>query len=214
VNKSLLTQVAWNIVTNKNHFLSSMFKAKYYHDSFFDCQTNGPRSVFWSSVLQVKKDLCANSTYQLHAGNTSIWSTPWCPLWDTIHDHMHLPVTTLPLSATVSQLWVSNSRSWNINLIASIFDNQAVQAITNINPVNSDQQDILRWIPSKNGQCSTKNYLQAPQFPVRHPTSRSRLKKYTATSEPDTAEGLKKKRINTANQNLFLEAYPPGTCNC
>lgn len=34
---------------------------------------------------------------------------------------------------------------------------QAVQAITNINPVNSDQQDILRWIPSKNGQCSTKN---------------------------------------------------------
>ena len=87
----------------------------------------------------------------------SIWSTPWCSLWDSIHDHMHLPVTTLPLPATVSELWVPNSRSWNVNLIASIFDNQAVQEITNINPVNSDQQDILRWIPSKNGQCSTKN---------------------------------------------------------
>jgi hypothetical protein len=26
--------------------------------------------------LQVKKDLCAGSVYQLHAGNCSIWSSP------------------------------------------------------------------------------------------------------------------------------------------
>ena len=52
INKSLLTQAAWNIVTNKNHFLSSVIKAKYYHDaSFFTAKTNGPRSVLWSSVL-------------------------------------------------------------------------------------------------------------------------------------------------------------------
>jgi len=91
VNKSLLTQAAWNIATNKNHFLSSVIKAKYYHDaSFWTAKTNGPQSVFWSSVLQVKKELSANSTYQLHAGNTSIWSAPWCPLWESIHDHIHL----------------------------------------------------------------------------------------------------------------------------
>ena len=67
------------------------------------------------------------------------------PSLDTIHDHMHLPVTTLPLPATVSQLWNSDSRSWNIDLITNIFDDQALQAITNINPINSDQQDILRF---------------------------------------------------------------------
>jgi hypothetical protein len=52
VNQSLLTQATWNIVTNKNHFLSSVLKAKYYHDtSFWTAKTKGPRSVFWSSIL-------------------------------------------------------------------------------------------------------------------------------------------------------------------
>ena len=90
INKSLLIQAAWNIVTNKNPFLSSVIKSKYYHNSsFWTVNTNGPRSVFWSSILQVKKELCANATYQLRAGNSSIWSTPWCSIWDSIHDHMH-----------------------------------------------------------------------------------------------------------------------------
>jgi hypothetical protein len=112
VNQSLLTQATWNIVTNKNPFLSSVLKAKYYHDtSFWTTKTKGPRSVFWSSILQIKEELCAKSTYQLHAGKTSIWSAPWCSLWESMHDHMHLPVTALPLPATVSQLWHPDCRS-------------------------------------------------------------------------------------------------------
>jgi hypothetical protein len=34
--------------------------------------------------------------------------------------------------------------------MANVFDDQALQAITNIQPVHSDQHDILRWTPSKN----------------------------------------------------------------
>jgi GH25 family lysozyme M1 (1,4-beta-N-acetylmuramidase) len=52
VNKSLLTQAAWNIVTNKNPFLISVLKAKYYHNtSFWTANTTGPRSIFWSSIF-------------------------------------------------------------------------------------------------------------------------------------------------------------------
>jgi len=35
VNKSLITHVAWNIATNKNYFLTSILKAKYFHDKSF-----------------------------------------------------------------------------------------------------------------------------------------------------------------------------------
>ena len=35
VNKSLLTHAAWDIATNKNPFLSSILKAKYYHNGPF-----------------------------------------------------------------------------------------------------------------------------------------------------------------------------------
>ena len=70
---------------------------------------------------------------------------------------MLLVVTHFPLPATVSDLWIPSSHSWNLDLIANIFDDQAVQAITSVQTVPSDQQDILRWTPAKNGQCTTKN---------------------------------------------------------
>jgi hypothetical protein len=64
VNKSLIMHAAWNIATNKNPFLTAILKAKYYHDkSFWTATNDGPKSIFWSSVLQVKKELCSNSIY-------------------------------------------------------------------------------------------------------------------------------------------------------
>jgi hypothetical protein len=107
--------------------------------------------------LQVKKDLTSNVRLQLHAGNRSIWSSPWCSLWDNIHDHMLLPVTQLPLPATVSQLWEADSQVWNEEYIAYIFDNQALKEITATAIVPSTENDILRWTPSRDGRCTTKN---------------------------------------------------------
>lgn len=158
VNKFLNIQAAWNVATQKNPMLSAILKAKYYPtSSFWTVNNNTTKSIFWSSILQVKKDLINNATLQIHSGNTSIWSTPWCLVWENIHDHMLLPVTQLPLPATVFQLWQPDSRNWNVDYIANIFDNQAVQMITEVPMVHSEDNDILRWVPSKDGKCSTKN---------------------------------------------------------
>jgi hypothetical protein len=47
VNRSLLIQAVWNIVTNKNPFLTFVLKAKYYHNtSFWTANTTSPRSIF------------------------------------------------------------------------------------------------------------------------------------------------------------------------
>jgi len=93
VNKSLIIHPAWNIATYKNPFLADILKAKYYpNESFWTTPDRGSRSIFWSSVLQVRHHLTSNSVYQIHAGNTSIWSAPWTPVWDHIHDHLLLPV--------------------------------------------------------------------------------------------------------------------------
>jgi hypothetical protein len=138
--------------------LSAVLKAKYYpNTSFWTATYINTKSVFWSSILQVKKNLSNNVTLQIHAGNTSIWSAPWCPVWENIHDHLILPVTQLPLPATVSQLWHTDSQTWNADYIVNIFDNQAMQAITTVPMVPSAENDILRWTPSMDGKCSTKN---------------------------------------------------------
>jgi hypothetical protein len=77
VNKSLITHASWNNVTNKNNFLTIILKAKYFlGNSFWTSKADGPRSVFWALILWVKKDLVNNTMYQIHTGNSSIWSTP------------------------------------------------------------------------------------------------------------------------------------------
>lgn len=77
VNKSLIIHAAYNIVTNKNLLLSAVLKAKYYHNySFWVAPISGPKSAFWSSILQVRQDLISNIEIQIHEGDTSIWSAP------------------------------------------------------------------------------------------------------------------------------------------
>jgi hypothetical protein len=107
INKSLIIHSAWNIANNKNIFLSDILKSKYSPNaSFWNASDKGPRSVFWSSVMQVRHHIVANSTYQIHAGNSSIWSSPWTSIWNNIYEHLLMPMVNLPLPAKVSDLWV------------------------------------------------------------------------------------------------------------
>lgn len=167
VNKSLIIESAWNVATNKNPFLSAILKAKYYpNDSFWNAPNTGSRSIYWSSVSQVKHHLTSNAIFQIHAGNSSIWSTPWTPIWNQIHDHLILPVINPPLPAKISDLWVPGTHNWDLQILSSTFSDQAAHSIAETPIVDSDQEDILRWLPARDGKCTTKavyNHLASQQ---------------------------------------------------
>jgi len=160
VNKSLIMNAAYNIVTNKNPLLSAVIKAKYYpNSSFWTVSNSATKSAFWSSILQilqVRKDLSSNVHLQLHEGNSSIWSSPWFPLWDSIHDHLKLPVNINPIPAQAKDLWYPNTHDWKIDVLNSTFQASAVHHIIATPTVPSTSPDILRWTPAKDGICSSK----------------------------------------------------------
>jgi hypothetical protein len=66
VNKSLLTQAAWNIATQKNPMLSTVLKAKYFpSSSFWTSNTAGTKSIVWSSILQEKmQQFCSSNPFR------------------------------------------------------------------------------------------------------------------------------------------------------
>jgi len=164
VNKSLIMNVAYNIVTNKNPLLSAVIKAKYYpNSSFWTVPNSTTKLAFWSSVLQVRKELSSNVHLQLHDGNSSIWSSPWFPLWDSIHDQLKLLVTTNPIPAQAKDLWYPNTQVWNIDLLNATFHTPAVHQIIATPTVPSTSPDILRWNPAKDNIClaSIYKHLQA-----------------------------------------------------
>ena len=104
--------------------------------------------------MQIKQVLHQHCVIQIHNGNSSIWSTPWCALWDSIHDHINLSVTVQKLPHKISDLWLPHAHTWNKDLISKVFDEQATGCITATPMVPSDAEDKLRWMPAKRGVCT------------------------------------------------------------
>jgi hypothetical protein len=213
INKSLLIQTAWNIVTDKNPFLSNILKAKYYpNSSFWTNPTSGPKSVFWSSVLQIKHHLSEHSIIQIHAGNSSIWSSPWMSSWSTIHDHILLSVTNSPLPAKISDLWLQGTTDWNQDLLSTTFSQQMVKQITNTPIVQSQQNDILRWQPAPNGLCTSKSIYKTLQLQQTHSLPATGSKAISSHTETLLKKIWKAKTmpplLKTFAWRLFRNAIP------
>lgn len=58
VNKALLVNAAWRIVTTPDSNTSRILQSKYYpYSSFWKATTNTPKSAFWTSILKVRETL-------------------------------------------------------------------------------------------------------------------------------------------------------------
>ena len=126
--------------------------------------------------MNVKDILIKNCIVQIHKGNSSIWSTPWCNIWNEIHNHLKLPITVDTLPNNISDLWNPGTSLWNANLINKIFDDHAANSIRNIVPVPSESADTIKWKPSTKGECSTKEAFKFlnKQLQVQLPSQGSR----------------------------------------
>lgn len=156
-------------------YLSANLKSKYFPSStFWRSPTNTPKSVFWSSILTIRPTLLNNCTYQIAVGNTSIWTQPWCPIWTSMNELLIYPNPQPSIPNIVSDLWLPGTKDWDSNKIMQVFGAEAMQTITNMQVLNTDDRDILCWIPSTSGQYTTKEAykhlaIQAhPSSPTRH----------------------------------------------
>jgi hypothetical protein len=129
--------------------------------------------------LQIKHHLTEYSTIQIHAGNSSIWSSPWIPSWSNIHDHLLLPVINSPLPAKVSDLWLQPCRI-------------PLTGIRNYSPPPSPNRwynkslPLLLFSPSKMTSSDGNQQLTAyvPPIPSTKPSSYNR----TTPSPPQAPE--------------------------
>jgi hypothetical protein len=53
-----------------------------------------------------------------------------------------------------------------MDLLTNTFDAQAVQEISNLPLLPQDQQDVLRWMPAKNGICTLVRLADKPWLKV------------------------------------------------
>jgi hypothetical protein len=165
MNLALIASSVWRVIKEPNSLLAAVLKSKYFtHTSIWRTDTNLPKSAFWSSVLKVLP-LMQNSIHlQLAKGNSSIWSSPWCPDWKNIYDHLLTqPGSICP--AIVKDLWHHDTKQWDEQKIASHFDDDFKNKVLQIPIIKANFDDEVCWIHTPNGQCTTKSvykcFLQA-----------------------------------------------------
>jgi hypothetical protein len=86
-----------------------------------------------------------NSLYQISQGNISIWSTPWCSSWENIYDDLIIQDSHFIYLAKVQDLWIPQTKSWNVDLINSLFQRPTADAIKAITIIPYDEHGILCW---------------------------------------------------------------------
>jgi ribonuclease HI len=151
--------------------LAQILKAKYHHDtSIWRAKPNKPKSAFWSAILKVKPLLVSASLYQIVDGNSSVWSSPWFASWETIYANLVLQQQPFVYPAQVKDLWIPGHKTWNTNLINSLFNPETANAILQTPIINANGEDTLIWKLTPTGQFSSKsaykhcfNNLQLPQ---------------------------------------------------
>jgi hypothetical protein len=167
INKALILNTAWKIVTLPDSYTSKILMAKYFHNtSFWKANPKVPKSAFWTSILKVKNQLADSVNCQFFRGNTSIWSAPWCPFWKEIHNQLNIQDKNFVYPATVSDLCIPNTKVWNISLLTTLFGAHNASLVANI-PINKDNgDDMLIWKHTPSGICTSKSAYQVfcPSF--------------------------------------------------
>lgn len=74
-NMSLILNAAWRLVSKLDEQVSQILRGKYFpNTSFWRASKNSPKSVFWSSILNLRKTLKDSVSWQLADGSVSVWS--------------------------------------------------------------------------------------------------------------------------------------------
>ena len=101
--------------------------------------------------------LKAHSFYQLTQGNISIWSTPWCTGWATIHDYLIIQQPGFRYPSSVRELWLPGQKTWNQQMVQALFSQPMAVTIMQTDIIEDDAPDLLSWDLTPNGVCSSKS---------------------------------------------------------
>jgi hypothetical protein len=158
INQGLILSTAWRLAKEPQSHIALILKSKYHSDtSIWRAKQNMPKSAFWTAILKVRPLLISASSYQIVDGSSSVWSSPWFSHWQTIYENLIIQQPSYNYPAVVKDLWVPNQKTWNVELVKSLFTPLIADAILETPIVNAIGQDILVWKLTPAGECTSKS---------------------------------------------------------
>lgn len=152
MNNALLVRLAWRMLCESDSLCTKLLKHNYFPLGNPLHTANENDSWVWKGIYAGLEIIKEHYCWEVGDGRRiSIWNDRWIPgrnkLVSSIGSCMALN--------TVDQLIIHENRTWNVDLLNVLFDNETVRDICKIKiPIKGE--DILRWTPSRNGLFSVK----------------------------------------------------------
>lgn len=160
-NEALLAKQGWRLITNPESLVAKLLKAKYYpSNDFLNAKQIHNSSFSWQSIQKASWLLKKGCRWIIGDGKSiSIWKDRW------IHSHFGCSTWSKQPNDTpfhkVSDLIDRQNMGWNAQLIHQLFYTAKANLICAIPITNIDQEDIISWQGTKDGNYSVKSGYQA-----------------------------------------------------
>lgn len=144
-------------MVNPTSFTAKLLQARYFPSSTFrEAGLGSNPSFVWRSILGAKDLIFLRSVLKVGSGESiRIWFDPWIPY---VGDFKISSAIMPGLEETkVSNLFKSNSREWDKDLISDIFSVEDANRILRIPLSQTAMEDFWMWLEDNSGIYSVKS---------------------------------------------------------
>ncbi|XP_021734157.1 uncharacterized protein LOC110700882 [Chenopodium quinoa] len=152
-NCALLARQFWRIATNPNSLAGRILKGKYFQRStIWDAKVPPNASYTWRSIISARDLVVEGSSWLIGNGKSvRLWGDKWIPKLPG--NRISCPPPQPELRNATVDGWIDPiHRNWRVQELRNALSEIEVAAITKIRIPNHEQEDVLQWKHTKNGE--------------------------------------------------------------
>ncbi|KAH9683148.1 reverse transcriptase domain-containing protein [Citrus sinensis] len=156
-NIAMLGKQVWKLLTRPESLVAKTLKARYFpRTSVNEAKLGHNPSFVWRSIVAAKDVVVSGSRIQIgHGQQVLIGQDPWLP--DTNNGFITSRIHEELAVAKVSSLMVPNQRSWDLDLLADIFNERDRELILQIPLSQRRESDVWYWLHDLCGVYSVRS---------------------------------------------------------
>lgn len=156
-NRALIAKQGWKLMSGESSLFKQIFKGRYFpHTSFLHAPVRAQSSWAWKSLAWARPLLEKGWRWQVVSGSEiRVWEDPWLP--GKSSQMVSSSSCRVDSISKVSDLVISDSKTWNEELIRQVFCPSDVEKILSIPLSISHSRDRKIWGFSSNGFFSVKS---------------------------------------------------------
>ncbi|XP_057796787.1 uncharacterized protein LOC131012797 [Salvia miltiorrhiza] len=169
-NIAMLGKTGWRLIEEPDALVCRILKAKYFpNDDFLRAKVGSSPSFTWRSICAAQDLVRSGTRWRVGDGTgIKVYEDPWLRRDGRFHVSSHCPPNLSGL--TVHDIFIPGARSWNVDFMETILNEEDVQEISRTPIVPTSNPDKLIWHYSPTGRYTVKSAYRLASSLTLDPT--------------------------------------------